>query len=61
MAAATLITVGTAAQAITLVGLTSSNELARFDSANVAAATGVAIPGQRVNARWPDRAWPGLG
>jgi hypothetical protein len=33
------------AHAVTLVGLTSANEIARFDTANVAAATRVAITG----------------
>lgn len=42
---AALIAAGTAAQAITLIGLTSSNEVARIDTANIAGATRVAISG----------------
>jgi len=35
----------TAAQAVTLVGLTSSNEIARIDTASIGAAPRVAISG----------------
>jgi Domain of unknown function (DUF4394) len=45
LAAAVLAFSGTAAQAVNLVGLTSSNELARIDTNNIAAATRVAITG----------------
>lgn len=42
---ATLTAFNTAAQAVTVVGLTSSNEIARIDTANIGAATRVAISG----------------
>jgi len=45
LAGTALLAAGTAAQAIILVGLTSSNEVARIDTANIAGATRVAISG----------------
>jgi hypothetical protein len=54
LAGAALVAAGTAAQAITLVGLTSSNEIARIDSANVGAATRVAITGLTAGDRFID-------
>ncbi len=45
LAAAALALAAGAAQAVTLVGLTSSNEIARFDTANIGAATRLAISG----------------
>lgn len=45
LVAAALALAGTTASAVTLVGLTSANELARFDSASIGTASRVAITG----------------
>jgi hypothetical protein len=47
-----LATAGASASAVTLVGLTSSNEIARFDTAAVASATRTAITGLAANDRF---------
>jgi Domain of unknown function (DUF4394)/PEP-CTERM motif len=49
---AVLALAGTGAQAANLVGLTSSNELARIDTSNIAAATRVAITGLNAGDRF---------
>lgn len=49
---ATLVFCSLGAQAVTLVGLTSANEIARFDTSNVAGATTTAVTGLAVGDRF---------
>lgn len=52
LGSATLALCGLSAQAVTLVGLTSANEIARIDTSNIAGATTTAISGLAVGDRF---------